>query len=249
MSLTFKDARLARSNIGIPTVALFAAILSCAVACGDADGNIYLPFDFDELSGDSDAPVDMESPSDSETESRPPTADTSSDLPSDECRAVPWGNSCKTGNQIYNLTFDGIEAATEREMAVSFESLRCMGYSSAVIVAGDASCTACPAWYRAVGDVIDQLHDANAVLVAVSTAGLGLSDISNQEALEATETMHPDYAVGYDPFVFPCRYGFTPFTMAVDLETAEILGQDTSITKFQLNSILSLAAEADSAEN
>ena len=228
---------------------MIAAILGGTVACGDADGNIYLPFNLDELEQESDAPTDTSLPV-SDSESEEAATNTDSEVSSDDCREVPWGNSCKTGNQIYNLTFDGIEAATEREMAVSFEALRCMGYSSAVIVAGDESCTACPAWYRTVGDAIDELHAANAVLIAVSTAGFGLTDITNQEALEETATMHPDYAVGYDPFVFPCRYGFTPFTIAVNLKTAAILGQDTSTIKFQLSSILSLVNEANgSMEN
>jgi hypothetical protein len=180
------------------------------------------------------------------TESAPDSEDDGS--PSDgaeNCRAVSWGTSCKKGNQIYNLAFTGVEAATKKSVDTSFEDLHCLGYNSAVIVAGDENCTVCPGWYREVGVRIDDIHDANSVVIAISTADFGRNDLSDQDALEETKMMQPDYATGSNPFVYPCRYDFTPYTMVVNLRTAEILDMDSLTYKLTMDRILALVDEAN----
>ncbi len=203
-------------------------------SCGNMDGNVDLSLDsmtFPVADSDGVQFTD-ETPSDSSAaESEPDILD---------CRAVPWGKSCKVGNQIYNLAFNGIDAETRREEDVSFEDLHCMGYKSAVIVAGDAQCTACPAWYSQVGARIDDIHKASSVLIAVSTDEFGRLDLSNRAALEETKTMQPDFATGSNPFAYPCRYEFTPYTMVVDLGSATILDMDSTVHKLSIDSVLQL---------
>ena len=230
----------------LAALAATVLIAGLATACGDADGNIELPFDWAALETGSDDTASIPpAPVDTASDSAEIPEDSDSPDTSMDCRAVQWGSSCKTGNRIYNLAFEGIEAATARELAVSFENLGCEGYRTALIVAGDLNCSACPAWYEAVGDRKAELAAANSAVIAISTAGLGVRDLSNADALDATEAMNPDYAVGSDPFVFPCRYGFTPYSLLVNLRTAEILGQDTSTGRMSLSAIVRLAEEAN----
>ena len=236
------------------TVCFAAGVAAIATlwGCGDADGNIFLPFDINALSdtdnmdkesgeGESDPGDDGPSiPKDSDSSA------TTDDL--ENCRSVPWGASCKTGNRIYNLSFTGVEARTRKTVDISFEELHCEGYNSAVIVAGDVDCTVCPGWYRDVGAEIDDIHDAHAVVIAVSTDDFGRKDISDLDALEETTNLQPDYATGSNPFVYPCRYDFTPYTMVVNLKTAEILGMDSVSFKLSVDRLLYLIQEADQSE-
>ena len=137
-----------------------------------------------------------------------------------------------------------MEAATKKSTEISFEELHCQGYNSAVIVAGDADCTVCPGWYRKVGARIDDIHEAHAVLIAISTDNFGAADLTDLDALEKTKTMQPDYATGSNPYTYPCRYEFTPYTMVVNLKTAEIMGKDGDF-QLTMDQILGFVQKAD----
>ena len=143
------------------------------------------------------------------------------------CESTPWGGSCTVGKQIYNLTFQGLDLLDNVEKEISFSSMRCAGYNSALMVAGDTQCPSCPIWYEEVGKNIDEIHQNNGAVILSSTDNFGATDIPHAEAAQSTASAHPDYATGTDPYTFPCRYTFTPFTMVVDLKTGTILGKDS----------------------
>ena len=81
--------------------------------------------------------------------------------------------------------------------------------------------------------------------MASYTEGLGRSNLTNTEAVSATEEASPDYVTGADPYQYPCRYTFTPFLLIVDLNTAEILYKQDDDSGFPIDDIMDLLADAD----
>ncbi len=243
---------------GVSLLLLF--LCTVPTGCGDLDGNIYLPF---YLNGETDHQGIKEEEIDtierkdsslddsekSDSESYVP-ADTSSEVvssdPDPNCNDVPWGNSCKTGNRIYNLTFSAAEASTRREITTSFEELHCLGYNSVIIVAGDAKCSVCPAWYKSIGERIDNIHKYNSAVVAICTDNFGQTELAHITALQQTELMQPDYASGSNPLTYPCDYDFTPFTMVVNLRNATVMDKDSTSYKMSVDTIIDLISKADS---
>lgn len=161
------------------------------------------------------------------------------------CEQTPWGSSCKVNNQIYDLSFFGLELHTNTERDISFTDIRCAGYKSVVFVGGDTWCSVCPIWYEEIGKHIDEFHDHNAAVVVSSTDQFGSADLTNAEAAESTAAANPDYATGTDPFVYPCKFSFTPFTLVVDLKTGTILGKDTQQGLLNVDDILLMVAAAN----
>lgn len=95
-------------------------------------------------------------------------------------------------------------------------------------------------WYEEIGKHIGEIHNLGGAVILSCTDQFGEADLSNQEALLATESAHPDYVTGADPFVFPCRYTFTPFTIVVDLPSGTILGKDSEEAVLSMPDILDL---------
>jgi hypothetical protein len=58
---------------------------------------------------------------------------------SQDCRNIPWGTSCSEGTRIYNVTFPGMVVASMEEKDISLEDIRCDGYDSVLLFAGDTS--------------------------------------------------------------------------------------------------------------
>ena len=81
--------------------------------------------------------------------------------------------------------------------------------------------------------------------MASYTEGLGRSSLTNQEAVVETADASPDYVTGADPYVYPCKYDFTPFLLIVDLDTAEIIYKQDEGRGFPIDEILGLLEEAD----
>jgi hypothetical protein len=165
-----------------------------------------------------------------------------------DCADIPFGRSCQEGAQIYNVTFNGIITATGEERDLSLEDIHCDGYDSALLFSGDLQCEACSLWVTELGKYIGDIHDRDAALVASYTSGLGSASLSNEDAETATEEAAPDYVTGSDMYVYPCRYTFTPFLIAVDLNTATILYRQSPTSGFPIEDILNLLEDADRSE-
>jgi hypothetical protein len=167
------------------------------------------------------------------------------DVPSLPCETTPWGSSCKVGNQIYDMSFSGLDMSDSTEKEISFTSIRCAGYNAAVMIAGDSWCPSCPMWYEEVGKHIDDIHARGGAVVASSTDQFGAANLPNEEAAASLAGAHPDYVTGIDPYIFPCRYTFTPFTMVVNLRTGTILGKDTEAAMLSIDAVLEMVASAN----
>lgn len=208
-----------------------AILLLLLLACGDVDPNEYSKL--------------MPDPSQETDESTDNAMTTENE--EDECTSVEWGLGCKINSSTYNITFDGLEVDSGKEVNVSLESLRCQGYDAAMLVIGDAKCSACPSWYKTVGLHTEEIHAANAVVLSACTDNFGRNTLPHDTALSVTSDSNPDYVTGDSPLKYPCRHEFTPYTMVIDLSNVTILGKDSTTHKLTIPEIIALLEDAQNS--